>query len=95
MDATARPHRGTIFVEDAEVLAQEHFDADQHVLRLHAPKCAIADQLVVDRGDRILPDERLGGHLVADGGTLSLKDYIHPRVEPEIAFLLKSSYNFV
>jgi dihydroorotate dehydrogenase electron transfer subunit len=42
MDATARPHRGTIFVEDAEVLAQEHFDADQHVLRLHAPKCASA-----------------------------------------------------
>ena len=28
--------------------------------------------------------------LIADGGTLSLKDYIHPRVEPEIAFLLKS-----
>ncbi len=28
--------------------------------------------------------------LIADGGTLSFKDYIHPRVEPEIAFLLKS-----
>ncbi len=28
--------------------------------------------------------------LVADGGALSLADYIHPRVEPEIAFLLKS-----
>ncbi len=28
--------------------------------------------------------------LIADGGTLSLKDYIHPRVEPEVAFLLKS-----
>lgn len=28
--------------------------------------------------------------LIADGGTLSMKDFIHPRVEPEIAFLLKS-----
>lgn len=28
--------------------------------------------------------------LIADGGELALKDYIHPRVEPEIAFLLKS-----
>lgn len=28
--------------------------------------------------------------LVADGGALSLGDFIHPRVEPEIAFLLKS-----
>ncbi len=29
--------------------------------------------------------------LIADGGALSLEDYIHPRVEPEVAFLLKSS----
>ena len=36
----ARPHRGTLFVEDAEVLAHEHFEADQHVIRLQAPKCA-------------------------------------------------------
>jgi dihydroorotate dehydrogenase electron transfer subunit len=35
-----KPHRGTLFVEDAEVLAHEHFDADQHVIRLQAPKCA-------------------------------------------------------
>ncbi len=28
--------------------------------------------------------------LIADSGTLSLKDFIHPRVEPEVAFLLKS-----
>jgi dihydroorotate dehydrogenase electron transfer subunit len=39
--ATAdRSHRGTLFVEDAEVLGHEHFEADQHVIRLHAPKCA-------------------------------------------------------
>ena len=30
------------------------------------------------------------GMFVADGGTLSLTDYVHPRVEPEIAYLLKS-----
>ena len=39
-EAAARPHRGTLFVEDAEVLAHEHFEADQHVIRLQAPKCA-------------------------------------------------------
>jgi len=26
--------------------------------------------------------------LVEDGGTIDLKDYVHPRAEPEIAFLL-------
>ncbi len=26
---------------------------------------------------------------VEDGGTISLKSYVHPRVEPEVAFLLK------
>ena len=40
MNATAKPHRGTIFVEDAEVLAQEGFDANQFILKLKAPKCA-------------------------------------------------------
>jgi dihydroorotate dehydrogenase electron transfer subunit len=37
-----RPHRGTIFVEDAEVLAQERFDGNQFILKLQAPKCAKA-----------------------------------------------------
>ena len=27
--------------------------------------------------------------MIEDGGTISLKNYVHPRVEPEIAFLLK------
>ena len=30
------------------------------------------------------------GMLVEDGGTVELKRYVHPRVEPEIAFLLKT-----
>lgn len=37
---SSKAHRGTIFVEDAEVLAQQAFEADQHILRLAAPKCA-------------------------------------------------------
>ena len=33
-------HRGSIFVEDAEILAHEHFAGEQHALRLKAPQCA-------------------------------------------------------
>ncbi|MEW5007726.1 MAG: dihydroorotate dehydrogenase electron transfer subunit [Cycloclasticus sp.] len=32
--------RNTIFIEDAEILSQQAFEAEQYVLRLHAPKCA-------------------------------------------------------
>ena len=35
-----KPQRGTIFLEDAEILAHEHFPGEQHVLRLKAPQCA-------------------------------------------------------
>lgn len=42
--AQGNPHRGTIFVEDAEILGQQTFEADQYVLRLAAPKCARAAQ---------------------------------------------------
>lgn len=35
-------HRNTLFIEDAEVLAHDRFDANQYVLRLRAPKCAAA-----------------------------------------------------
>lgn len=42
MSAPARStaHRGTILLEDAQVLAHEHFEGDQHVLRLASPRCA-------------------------------------------------------
>jgi dihydroorotate dehydrogenase electron transfer subunit len=36
----SRPHRGTVMLEDAPVLSHAHFDGEQHVLRLHAPRCA-------------------------------------------------------
>jgi len=37
-----RAHRGTIFVEDAPLLAQQEYPGDQFVIRLGAPKCARA-----------------------------------------------------
>lgn len=42
MSSNARPHRGTLFLEDAEVLAQDAFEANQFILKLKAPKCAAA-----------------------------------------------------
>jgi len=42
LNTVARPHRGTIFEERAEVLAHERFAGDQFVLTLRAPKCARA-----------------------------------------------------
>lgn len=35
-----KPHRGTLFVEDCEVLSQTPFPGAQYVLRVRAPKCA-------------------------------------------------------
>ncbi len=43
MSSSAEPlhaHRGSIALEQARVLSHTHFEADQHVLRLHAPRCA-------------------------------------------------------
>ncbi|HEX2492394.1 MAG TPA: dihydroorotate dehydrogenase electron transfer subunit [Steroidobacter sp.] len=42
MSTVTRPHRATIFLEDAEILAQEGFEGRQFILKLHAPKCAYA-----------------------------------------------------
>jgi len=39
---SGRQHRGTIFVEDAELLSQQEFAGGQFVIRLRAPKCAAA-----------------------------------------------------
>ncbi|HMN46979.1 MAG TPA: dihydroorotate dehydrogenase electron transfer subunit [Povalibacter sp.] len=44
MNNPSKPHRGTIFLEDAEVVAQTAFDANQFVLKLKAPKCAATAQ---------------------------------------------------
>jgi dihydroorotate dehydrogenase electron transfer subunit len=36
----SRADRGTLFLEDARVLEQKAFEADQYVIRVEAPKCA-------------------------------------------------------
>jgi len=38
----AKAHRGTIFVEDARLVAREEFAGEQYILRLEAPRCARA-----------------------------------------------------
>jgi len=40
MQLTAKPHRDTLFVEDARILAHDSYPGDQYVLRLEAPRCA-------------------------------------------------------
>lgn len=40
IQAAARAHRGTIMLEPAPVLSHTHFEGEQHVLRLQAPRCA-------------------------------------------------------
>ena len=39
-DNDTQSHRGTILVEDAEILLHDAWPGDQYVLRIHAPKCA-------------------------------------------------------
>ena len=40
MTNTEKPHRDTIFVEQAEIISHESFEGDQFLLRLKAPECA-------------------------------------------------------
>lgn len=40
----AQRNRGTIFVEDAEVISVERFAGDQFVMRVRSPRCAAAAQ---------------------------------------------------
>lgn len=42
MSGAAGSHRGTIFLEDATVLAHQAFEGRQYVMRLLAPRCAQA-----------------------------------------------------
>ncbi len=35
-----KPHRDTIFLEDAEILSHQAFEGDQYLLRVRAPQCA-------------------------------------------------------
>ncbi len=40
--STAASHRGSIELEECEVLEHHRFDGQQHILRLQAPRCAAA-----------------------------------------------------
>ena len=44
MSQAAREHRGTIFVEDVEVLDVRRYPDEQYVMRILAPRCAAAAQ---------------------------------------------------
>lgn len=73
----ARPHRGTIFVEAAEILAQQEHPGRQYVIRLRAPKCAAAatpGSFVHLSCDRLLPMRRPLSIMRADraGGTIEI-----------------------
>ena len=61
MSTPGRGHRGTIALENARVLRHTRYDADQHVLRLEAPRCAARatpGSFVHLRGDKSLPMRR-------------------------------------
>ncbi|HEY5558981.1 MAG TPA: dihydroorotate dehydrogenase electron transfer subunit [Steroidobacteraceae bacterium] len=42
MSGAAEGHRGTLFLEDAAIIAHQAFEGGQYVLRLLAPRCAAA-----------------------------------------------------
>lgn len=83
------PHRGTFFVEDAEVIAQERFDANQFVLTLNAPKCAAAatpGSFVHLRCDESLPMRRPLSIMRADAAG-GLIEVLYKIVGPGLALL--------
>jgi dihydroorotate dehydrogenase electron transfer subunit len=56
-----REHRGTIFLEDGDVLSHLSFPGDQHLLRIAAPQCAVRaapGQFVHLRCDADIPMRR-------------------------------------
>lgn len=59
--STARARRGTLFVEDTEVMAISRFSGDQYILRLRSPKCAasaMAGTFIHLRCDETIPMRR-------------------------------------
>jgi len=81
--------RGTIFIEDAEVLSHERFDANQYVLRLEAPKCAAAatpGSFVHLSCDESLPMRRPLSIMRADPARGSI-DVLYKVVGPGLALL--------
>ncbi|HFD80134.1 MAG TPA: dihydroorotate dehydrogenase electron transfer subunit [Gammaproteobacteria bacterium] len=72
-----RPHRDTIFLEEARILTHQACAGEQYVLRLESPECAthaIAGQFVHLRCDPLLPMRRPISIMRADarGGWIEL-----------------------
>jgi dihydroorotate dehydrogenase electron transfer subunit len=44
MPNSTRPHRATLFVEDARILAHDSYPGGQYILRVAAPHCAARAQ---------------------------------------------------
>jgi dihydroorotate dehydrogenase electron transfer subunit len=81
--------RSTIFIEDAEVLSHDRFDANQYVLRLKAPKCAAAatpGSFVHLSCDESLPMRRPLSIMRADAARGSI-DVLYKVVGPGLALL--------
>lgn len=82
-------HRNTIFIEDAEVLAHDRFDANQYILKLKAPKCAAAatpGSFVHLTCDETLPMRRPLSIMRADAARGSI-DVLYKVVGPGLALL--------
>ncbi|TNF93462.1 MAG: dihydroorotate dehydrogenase electron transfer subunit [Gammaproteobacteria bacterium] len=61
MIVNEQSHRNSIHLQDATVISHEHYDGQQHILRLSAPKCAenaSAGQFVHLQCDDLLPLRR-------------------------------------
>ncbi|MDY0065005.1 MAG: dihydroorotate dehydrogenase electron transfer subunit [Steroidobacteraceae bacterium] len=91
MSSNAPTHRGTIFLEDAEVLAQRAFEGEQFILKLRAPKCARAatpGAFIHLSCDELLPMRRplsiMRAH--ADSGDIEV---LYKTVGPGLAALSK------
>ncbi|NIP44882.1 MAG: dihydroorotate dehydrogenase electron transfer subunit [Gammaproteobacteria bacterium] len=85
----AKAHRNTIFVEDAEVLANDTFPGDQYVLRVQAAKLAAAARpgtFAHLQCDRLLPMRRPLSIMRVDARR-GWADFLYKTVGPGTALL--------
>jgi dihydroorotate dehydrogenase electron transfer subunit len=84
-----RPHRGTIFLEDAQVIRHEAFAANQFILRVAAPECAqhaVAGSFAHIRCARDIPMRRPLSIMRADRSTGEV-DFLYKVVGTGLAAL--------
>jgi dihydroorotate dehydrogenase electron transfer subunit len=91
--ATAHEHRGTIFLEDANVTRHEAFAGDQFILRVKAPECAehaVAGSFAHIRCDRDIPMRRPLSIMRANRETGEV-DFLYKTVGAGLAALSRAS----